>query len=87
MNKEIQDKIFEYIADERIRQYEKWGPQYHQDNTWVMILMEEVGEVAKSIVDRVNNADSKAHLADMKKEIVQVAAVAVAWLECLETKK
>lgn len=87
MHSKIQKMIFERIADERIRQYAKWGPQYHLDDTWAMILMEEVGEVAKSIVDRLSNADPKAHVADMKKEIVQVAAVAVAWLECLETKK
>lgn len=87
MHSEIQKMIFEHIADERIRQYAKWGPQYHDDSIWGMILMEEVGEVAKSIVDSLNKADHKAHLADMKKEIVQVAAVAVAWLECLETKK
>lgn len=87
MHDNIQQSILEKIVDERIRQDAKWGPQYHLDDTWAIILMEEVGEVAKSIVDRLNNADPKAHLANMEKEIIQVAAVAVAWLECLETKK
>lgn len=40
------------------------------------VLLEEVGEVAKAINER--------NRAEMKKELVQVAAVAVAWLEALE---
>ena len=72
------------ISDERIRQINKWGPQYHDDPTWMLILSEEVGEVAKSIIDRIHSGN--ADIVETRKEIVQVAAVAVAWLECLDKK-
>jgi NTP pyrophosphatase (non-canonical NTP hydrolase) len=39
------------------------------------VLMEEVGEVARALLD--GNADQ------LETELVQVAAVAVAWLESL----
>ena len=87
MNQELQTKILEKIVDERIRQINKWGPQYHDDSTWSMILMEEVGEVAKSIVDSMQKGDRENNLVELKKEIIQVAAVAVAWLECIESTK
>ena len=85
MSDDIQRKILNEITDERIRQDAKWGPQYHNDSIWGMILMEEVGEVAQSVVDSM--LDEKQHLANIKKELIQVAAVAVAWLECIEKKK
>ena len=72
------------ISDERIRQINKWGPQYHDDPTWMLILSEEVGEVAKSIIDRIHSGNT--NITETRKEIVQVAAVAVAWLECLDKK-
>ncbi len=40
------------------------------------VLMEEVGEVAKAINERDK--------AELKKELIQTAAVCVAWLEALE---
>lgn len=78
--------IYRLIDDERTRQQSKWGGQH----AWgtgdcssqhvhpivkSAVLMEEAGEVARAILDR----DS----ADLKTELVQVAAVAVAWLESL----
>lgn len=37
------------IAFERQKQDRKWGPQHHDPFTWLMILMEEVGEVAEEV--------------------------------------
>lgn len=39
----------DHVGSERFRQWEKWGPRKHTDLEWLMILMEEVGEVADEI--------------------------------------
>lgn len=68
------------IADlqaERERQDKTFHHQDHAASRWLAILTEEVGEVAKEVVD----AESVGRL---RAEIVQVAAVAVAWLEALD---
>ena len=41
--------ILEEVQEERVRQDEKWGSQHHDPLTWLMILAEEVGEVAEEI--------------------------------------
>lgn len=46
------------------------------------ILTEEVGEVARAILEGGNIVSDK-HSADLRKELVQVAAVALAWVESL----
>ena len=35
------------ILDERFEQDKKWGPQHHDWVSWLLILMEEVGEAAE----------------------------------------
>jgi hypothetical protein len=45
------------------------------------VLGEEFGEVCKALVEI---RDSKAVEADLRAELVQVAAVAVAWLEAID---
>jgi chromosome segregation ATPase len=67
------------IGAERKRQDEKWGQQNHEDPYWLGILVEEVGELAKEIIEG-NHALSR------RRELVQVAAVAVAWIECMERR-
>lgn len=70
----LQEQAIERIRRERQRQDEKWGEQNHGPDRWSLILTEEAGEVAKAALDR----DHKAYIA----ELVQVAAVALAALEC-----
>jgi len=67
------------IMKERGRQDRKWGEQNHNDLYWLGILTEELGEVAKAIIQ---NDPEQAH-----KELVEVGAVALAWLECVERRK
>jgi hypothetical protein len=62
------------IQKERKRQLEKWGVQNHDWDRWALILSEEIGEVAKAILE-----DDAANYFE---EVVQVAAVAHAILEC-----
>lgn len=68
--------ILEEIKQERERQEAKWGEQNHEPLLWNAILGEEFGEVSKSILER----DTK----NYREELIQVAAVAVAAIECLD---
>lgn len=63
------------VLDERDAQDARWGVQDHTPTRWLAILTEEVGEVARAI----NEND----LANYEEECVQVAAVALAMVECL----
>ena len=68
------------VLAERMRQDEKWGEQNHSPLKWLAILMEEVGEVSKAILE---SPDVEKTTDEMKEEIVQVAAVALCWIEQL----
>ena len=70
-------KIFDDITSERKLQLDKWGEQRHDDEFWHLILSEEVGEVAKAILEE--------GAVELRKELVSVAAVAVAWVELLDS--
>ena len=72
--------VFEEIRQERFMQIEKWGHQRHPDLYWLGILGEEFGEVSKEVIE----AQSDEFL---RKEIVQTAAVCVAWLEYLHERR
>jgi hypothetical protein len=64
--------IFGKVVQENIRQLEKWGIQDHSAEEWFIISSEEVGEVAKAIVEwRFNNGTP----ADVAKEAVQAATL------------
>jgi len=47
------------------------------------VLVEEVGEVARAVLEKQRLANDK-HGKDLRKELVQTAAVCVAWLEGLD---
>ena len=79
-------EVYKLIDAERVRQAAKWSaPGYWgsgdcssggiRDIVKVGVLTEEVGEVARAVLDRKPG--------DLRNELVQVAAVAVAWLEGL----
>jgi NTP pyrophosphatase (non-canonical NTP hydrolase) len=68
------------IADERARQDEKWGDQSgHPYLLWNAILGEEVGEVSRVLLE---DLDAKR----LRAELVQIAAVAVAWVETIDKR-
>ena len=96
-------EVLAAVADERLRQDERWGEQNHPDGTghyedgdaakadrlkiqyaiasqngvlnWRLILLEEVYEaLAESDPER------------LREELIQVAAVAVAWAECIDRR-
>lgn len=94
-------KVLEEVSHERARQDARWGEQNHRDGTggdqdktnadlarqvcddafktnagsWALILTEEYAEaMAESAPDK------------LRAELVQVAAVAVAWVEAIDRR-
>jgi NTP pyrophosphatase (non-canonical NTP hydrolase) len=73
-----QETAIREVLAERRRQFVKWGKQHHSPEWWLAILMEEVGELAECILhDKFGGPEAK----NRGKELVQVAAVALAMLE------
>ncbi len=72
--------IYEQIDDERDRQDAKWGGipgwQRRDDHTYAAVLGEEFGECCKAWIER--------DVAALREELIQTAAVAVAWIEELD---
>lgn len=67
-------RIYADIKAERDRQDKKWGKQSHPHAGWYVILGEEFGEVGRAIFEGTN----------IREELVQVAAVAAAWIEQID---
>ena len=76
-----QELVIQTIVDERQRQDAKWGQQNHDDYRWLAILTEEVGELAQAALH--DEFGGKA-AGTLRAELIQVAAVAMSWLECLD---
>jgi len=94
-------KVLDEVAVERLNQNAKWGEQNHPDGTgwlcgpdpglakkryedakaartltWLEILDEEFAE-----------ALAEKDQGRLREELIQVAAVAVAWVECIDRRK
>lgn len=61
----------------REHQLDKWGLQNHSAEKWITILGEEFGEAAKAVLEN--------DPAGLKHELIQVAAVAIAFAQNLES--
>lgn len=74
-------QVLATVARERASQRATWGdnnlPHFH----WLGLLMEEVGELAQAITTREMG---EAPESDVRAEAIQVAALAVAFLEQLD---
>jgi hypothetical protein len=82
----LRDQVLQRIANERIRQLEKWGEQHHTPAEWISVATEELGEAA----ERANRAGVEPVAGDVilerellafLRELVEVAAVCVAAYE------
>jgi NTP pyrophosphatase (non-canonical NTP hydrolase) len=82
----IRADIWQAILAERKRQYAKWDAPHEwgqgdcsslalAPEVKAVVLSEECGEVSRAVLERDLDA--------LRTELVQVAAVAVAWLESL----
>lgn len=87
--------VYEAIDVERDRQDAKWGPQRNLTPLlWSAVLGEEVGEAARAVLDLGARRDQPSPelcqheeaVMHLREELVQVAAVAVAWLERLSAE-
>lgn len=81
------EDVFKLITAERDRQSDRWSAPHGwgqgdcsspdvEPIVKVAVLTEEAGEVARAVLDSTDG--------DLRTELVQVAAVAVAWLEGME---
>lgn len=81
----VRREVLGRIRDERERQQKKWGDQWKYGATppevKLAILVEEVGEVSKEVLEGGEQYQS------LQVELVQVAAVCVAWLESLSNEE
>jgi hypothetical protein len=89
------------VEIERVRQDRKWGIQNHPDGTNkcyadLAAISKERTEVAAKggnltwrhiLEEEVFEATSEVDPTKLRNELLQVAAVAVAWIECLDRKK
>jgi NTP pyrophosphatase (non-canonical NTP hydrolase) len=73
------DTVIKDILIERYVQDTKYGsqPQNWKPTTWLAILSEELGEVARAIIQHDKDT--------YRKELIQLAAVAIAAIEDLDT--
>jgi len=83
---ESQEQNIRAIQRERKRQDKKWGVQNHEPELWLVILGEEYGEACQAALadmfGRKNQVEKK-H-SQLRIEIEQVAAVALAMLEWMD---
>ena len=82
----------ECVAIERIKQDVKWGEQNHEDPVWGLILGEEFGEAMEAALEaRVRKEQGNANAQEwadlLEYELIQVAAVAVSWVECIRRRE
>lgn len=83
-----QEDIIAMVRRELQRQRDKWGiERNHSEGHWCLILSEEVGEVANAILEDGGGIGPTTISRAVVNELVQVAAVAVAWAENIERRR
>lgn len=94
--------VLDQVAEERERQLDKWGEQHHPDGTgWgsYMALAEDYKYIndetvaqggdpdwSEILLEEVYEALSETDREKLREELIQVAAVAVAWVEDLDSR-
>jgi len=68
--------VFDETAKELQRQNIKWGEQNHVPLYWIGILGEEFGEACKAAIE--------SDLSAYRRELIQIAAVTIAAIECYD---
>ena len=98
----IRKAIYDEISAERDRQDAKFGEQNHPDGTdtdeisimiadqWRDMVNQRLADGTVSWTDilfeEAHEAAAEADPAKLRAEVVQIAAVAVAWLECIDRR-
>lgn len=79
------NSVLSEVQEERRRQDKKWGEQNHTPPEWLSILGEEFGEVCKAVCEaHFSGYESTGNWENYRTELIQLAAVAVAMVECLD---
>lgn len=95
------DVILIEIRDERFRQKVRWGEQNYPDGTSIDnkfiadVMRERCEENAKNnkttfmdiLTEEVYEAFAESDPVKLRKELIQVAAVAVAWIEAIDRRR
>lgn len=80
------ERAMRLIALERERQDAKWGEQNHDAAVWALIATEELGEISQAHLEILfKGSQTSDHMHSREAymtELIQLAAVCVAWLEC-----
>lgn len=77
--------ILNDVLNERQRQNDKFGAnRTHHPFLWNTILSEEVGEAAQESLDMCFGKDPKEAIIKYRKELIEVAAVAIATIQDLD---
>lgn len=89
------------VIQERVRQEAKWGQQNHPDGTGVPSMQAAAersrlvcdlnfrrgkGSWADILREEFHEALAEADPANLREELIQVAAVAVAWVEAIDRR-
>lgn len=98
----ITDRVLSEVLAERIRQDDRWGEQNHPDGTGVTPEQIKLAENAKAmcqqafaegrgdwahvLFEEVREALAESGLPQLRAELVQIAAVAVAWIEAIDRR-
>jgi len=84
---EITMTVLDEVLTERTRQDERWGEQNHHPTHYLTVLGEEYGESCQACCHAMGEIGGKKTWQDYREELVQVAAVAVAMIECFDRGK
>ena len=71
-------------AIEHTKRTLSWGQQDHSDLRWLLILLEEVGKVGKTINKTYPN---KACIDNLKYELIKITAICMGWVECIRRRE
>lgn len=84
------EKIWQDIFDERLNQIKRWGEQDLTHPEWSSILGEEFGEACQAANDAYfpyQLAYGGGDTTKLRHELVQVIAVAVAWIQNIDWRE
>jgi len=97
MRDSIEEAQFETIKNILIEvlkecssQEEYWGIQNHHPEKWMNILMEEVGEASKAVLESFpfqgdqKESNKRYWISEYRDELIQVAAVAISAIDSLD---
>ena len=84
---EAHGKVMSEVTTERLNQEAKWGQQDHGDFEWLTILGEEVGEACEAALKSAPlMGEHTQTVHELRKELIQVAAVAIAHIEAIDRR-